>query len=78
MKKQDLDSLKRIKQLELQRYKDQQQIQIEEYEVKITENQIKIDYLKDSESTITQSYDKAQSEKNIEVSQYQNEINKIE
>jgi hypothetical protein len=39
--------------MELQRYKDQQQIQIEEYEVKITESQIKIDYLKDSENTIT-------------------------
>ena len=73
-KVQDLNSLKKIKDLELQRYKDRQQVQIEEHDSAINQHQMKLDAQNENLNALNQMLDACETDKRKEVSHYQNEI----
>jgi ubiquinone biosynthesis protein UbiJ len=77
-KEQDVEQLRQIRQLEIQKYTDEQQLQVQEAEAQITEMQMKVSSNQEILNEQLIELDSVETEKNLEVSHYQNEIRKLE
>lgn len=77
-RKHELESSKKISDLEVQRLKDIHQAQLEQQEGQVQEMNQKLAYYQDNLNSLTQQLDAAEQTKALDISQQQNQIQKLD